>query len=130
MAACWCCIVLTSTPTAHTWDVLTISIYRYARFGTCEEIKDHTMTLKLRRGDKTRTYPLAKEPLDFGLSACGVARAHEFIPQAAEPMAATLSAVQHDERIPKGLITNIQEAWGHGFALAREIASLPKPGSS
>ncbi len=112
---------------APMFDVLTTSIYKYTRFGTGEEIEDRTMALKLRKGDKTRTYPLAKELLDFGRRACGVERPQEFILKAADAMSATLSAVRDDERVPMGLAPKIEEAWELGFALAREVASLTRP---
>jgi serine/threonine-protein kinase HipA len=114
---------------APMFDVLTTSIYKYTRFGTGEEIEDRTMALKLRKGDKTRKYPLAKELLDFGRRVCGVDRPHEFIQQAADAMAATLSFIRHDERVPQDLVPGVEEAWKHGFALAREVASLSRPGS-
>lgn len=112
---------------APMFDVLTTSIYKYTRFGTGEEIEDRTMALKLRKGDKTKTYPLAKELLDFGRRACGVERPQRFIMKAADAMAATLTSAWHDERVPKDLVPKIEEAWEHGFALAREVASLTKP---
>lgn len=125
--------VLYSSPTdirlAPMFDVLTTSIYKYTRFGTGEEIEDRTMALKLRKGDKTRTYPLAKELLDFGRRACGVERPHEFILKAADAMAGTLSTIRHQERVPQDLVPKIEEAWEHGFALAREVASLTKSGA-
>jgi serine/threonine-protein kinase HipA len=112
---------------APMFDVLTTSIYKYTRFGTGEEIEDRTMALKLRKGDKTKTYPLAKELLDFGRRACGVERPQGFILKAADAMAATLTSARHDERVPKDVVPKIEEAWEHGFALAREVASLTKP---
>lgn len=112
---------------APMFDVLTTAIYKYTRFGTGEEIEDRTMALKLRKGDKTKTYPLAKELLDFGRRACGVERPQGFVLKAADAMAATLTSARHDERVPKDLVPKIEEAWEHGFALAREVASLTKP---
>jgi serine/threonine-protein kinase HipA len=114
---------------APMFDVLTTSIYKYTRFGTGEEIEDRTMALKLRKGDKTRTYPLAKELLDFGRRACGVDRPQEFILKAADAMAATLSFIRHDERMPKDLAPKLEDAWEYGFALAREVVGLSQPGS-
>lgn len=86
------------------------------------------MALKLRRGDKTRTYPMARDLIDFGREACGVDRPHEFIQDASDAMAATLAAVQADERMPAGLIDQIGKAWEDGFALARDSASLSRRG--
>lgn len=114
---------------APMFDVLTTSIYKYTRFGTGEEIEDRTMALKLRKGDKTRTYPLARELLDFGRRACGVDRPHEFILKAADAMAATLSFIRQDERVPQDLVPKLKDAWEYGFALSREVAGLKQPGS-
>lgn len=114
---------------APMFDVLTTSIYKYTRFGTGEEIEDRTMALKLRKGDRTRTYPLPKELLDFGRRACGVDRPHEFIQKAVDAMAATLSFIRHDERMPKDLVPKLEDAWEYGFALAREVGGLSQPGS-
>jgi serine/threonine-protein kinase HipA len=114
---------------APMFDVLTTSIYKYTRFGTGEEIEDRTMALKLRKGDRTRTYPLPKELLDFGRRACGVDRPREFILKAVDAMAATLSFIRHDERMPKDLVPKLEDAWEYGFALAREVVGLSQPGS-
>ena len=114
-------------------DVILLIVLIATLFSTSksifEEIEDRTMALKLRKGDKTRTYPLAKELLDFGHRVCGVDRPHEFIQQAADAMAATLSFIRHDERVPQDLVPKLEETWEHGFALAREVASLSRPGS-
>ncbi|MFP8836219.1 type II toxin-antitoxin system HipA family toxin [Hydrogenophaga sp. XSHU_21] len=114
---------------APMFDVLTTSIYKYTRFGTGEEIEDRTMALKLRKGDKTRTYPLAKELLDFGRRVCGVDRPHEFIQKAADAMAATLSFIRHDERVPQDLMPKLKDAWEYGFTLTKEVAAMSRPGS-
>lgn len=107
---------------APMFDVLTTSIYKYTRFGTGEEIEDHTMALKLRRGDKARTYPLAKDLIEFGRDVCGVDRPQDFIARAATAMASTLNTASRDERIPKGLLPQLAQAWEHGFVLAEDVA--------
>lgn len=111
---------------APMFDMLTTSICKYTRFGTGEEIEDRTMALKLRKGDKTRTYPLAKELLDFGRRVCGVDRPQEFIMKAADAMATTLTSVQRDDRVPKDLASKMEVAWEYRFALARAVASLSR----
>lgn len=114
---------------APMFDVLTTSIYRYTRFGTGAELEDRTMALKLRRGDKTKTYPAAKDLIDFGRDVCRVDRPHEFIEKAAESMLDTLSSARNDDRIPSSLIAKIAEAWEHGFVVAKEVVALSKPRS-
>ena len=109
------------------FDVLTTSIYKYTRFGTGEEMEDNTMALKLRRSDKRKTYPLPQELIDFGRDSCGVDRPHEFIEKAAESMLVTLAEARKDDRITAELVNLIEQAWEHGFALAKEIASMAKP---
>lgn len=59
------------------------------------------MALKLKRGDKTKICPLAKDLLNFSNSAYGVDRPQEFILKAAGAMAVTLTAIQHDECVPR-----------------------------
>ncbi len=113
---------------APMFDVLTTSIYKYTRFGSGEEFEDSTMALKLRKGDRHKTYPPAKELLDFAREVCRVERPHEFIEKAAESMLDALEAARKDDRIPDDLVAKIAEAWEHGLLLAKEIAALAKPG--
>lgn len=111
---------------APMFDVLTTSIYKYTRFGSGEEIEDTTMALKLRKGDKHRTYPLAKALIHFAREVCRVERPHEFIEKAAESMMSSLKAATQDDRIPDDLIRKIAAAWEHGLVLAKDVAALAK----
>lgn len=111
---------------APMFDVLTTSIYKYTRFGSGEEFEDSTMALKLRKGDRHSTYPLAKELLDFAREVCRVERPHEFIERAAESMTSTLKAATQDDRIPDDLIRKIAAAWEHGLVLAKDVAALAR----
>jgi hypothetical protein len=56
-----------------------------------------------------------------------VDRPHEFIEKAAESMLATLAETRKDDRITAELVNLIEQAWEHGFALAKEIASMARP---
>ena len=112
---------------APMFDVLSTSIYKYTRFGSGEEMEDKTMALKLRRNDKTKTYPLPKDLIAFGRDVCGVERPHEFIVSAAEAMHSVLEKAAHDERISASLVAQLAEAWNYGFVLAKEVASEARP---
>ncbi|MEP6824731.1 MAG: type II toxin-antitoxin system HipA family toxin, partial [Ramlibacter sp.] len=88
------------------FDVVTTSIYQYARYPGGPGMEDNTMALKLFSGQrsKTRTYPLTSELADFGSEVCGVTRPLEVLERIAQAMTETLHEFKADPRIPQGLI--------------------------
>jgi serine/threonine-protein kinase HipA len=104
---------------APMFDVVTTSIYTYARYPGGPEMEDRTLALKLLAGrHQTRAYPTQAELLDFGRRVCGVAQPGQMLQQIAQAMQETLQAARGDDRVPPGLLARMQAAWGEGMALA------------
>jgi serine/threonine-protein kinase HipA len=63
------------------FDVVTPSIYRYARYDGGPELEDRTLALKLFAGKhQTRTYPTPDELMLFGSKVCEVSNPHWICP--------------------------------------------------
>jgi len=108
---------------APLFDVLSTAIYRYERIGGGQELEDKTLALKLRRGDKTRTYPTTRELLQFGRVVCGVARPEAVLHRIAEAMTSTLDEATRDDRIKPDLLEQLRSAWEPGRWYAIEAGA-------
>jgi serine/threonine-protein kinase HipA len=113
---------------APMFDVLSTAIYRYQRITGGEDLEDKTLALKLRRGDKTRSYPTTDELIQFGRTACGVARPEQALQRIAAAMVETLHEANTDERIPPALLEQVKSAWAPGLECAAEIRNAKPPG--
>lgn len=103
------------------FDVVTTSIYRYARYEGGPDMEDRTMALKLFNGKgQTRTYPTTTELLRFGREVCHVAAPQDALARIAEAMIHTIEAARSDERIPETTLAAMSDAWAGGLDYARE----------
>lgn len=106
---------------APMFDVVTTSIYRYARYDGGPELEDHTLALKLFAGKHaTRAYPSIRELLHFGREVCGVNQPGEVLGRIAAAMEETLAEAHGDSRIAPALLRQMKEAWQSGLAYAAE----------
>jgi len=104
---------------APMFDVVTTSIYRYARLQGGEDLQDRTMALKLFAGKgQTRTYPTTDALTRFGREICGVHNPGEVLCRIADAMTDTLAAAQQDERIPADLLAQMTDVWSAGMVHA------------
>lgn len=105
---------------APMFDVVTTSIYRYARSPGGPELEDRTLALKLFAGrHRTKAYPTTAELMDFGRRICGVAQPADVVARIAEAMRKTLDDAKADARVPATLRVQMLEAWEEGYAYAR-----------
>lgn len=105
---------------APMFDVVTTSIYKYARSPGGPELADRTLALKLFAGrHQTKRYPTTDELVDFGRRVCGVAQPAEVLVRIAEAMRATLEEAKGDTRVTAALREQLAQAWEEGFAYAR-----------
>ena len=108
---------------APMFDVVTTSIYKYQRFEGGPALEDHTMALKLFAGAKgSKTYPRAKDLLDFGRRVCGVSDPAAVIQRIAQGMAQALAKSRTDHRIAVLLHDQMSAAWQSGLLLAQQLA--------
>jgi serine/threonine-protein kinase HipA len=99
------------------FDVVTTSIYPYARSPGGPLLEDRTLALKLFAGKHhTKVYPTTQELLDFGLRVCGVLHPLQVLERIAHAMKATMEAAAGDARIPKPLLAAMNKAWAIGLA--------------
>jgi len=104
------------------FDVVTTSIYKYQRFEGGPELEDNTMALKLFAGAKgSKTYPRAKDLMDFGRRVCGVSDPAAVIHRIAQGMSQALAKSRIDHRIAVLLHDQMSAAWQSGLLLAREV---------
>jgi serine/threonine-protein kinase HipA len=102
------------------FDVVTTSIYSYARFGGGDDWLDHTMALKLFAAKgQTRAYPGTTELLRFGQTVCRVKAPGEVISRIAQAMSDTLTLARQDERIPAVTLRLMHDVWAGGMAYAQ-----------
>lgn len=102
------------------FDVVTTSIYRYARFSGGEDLVDRTLALKLFAGKgQTRTYPTTAGLLRFGQNVCRVKEPARVLARIAQAMTETLALASHDERIPADTLRLMQDVWAGGMAYAK-----------
>lgn len=105
------------------FDVVTTSIYRYARYDGGPEMEDRTMALKLFAGKgQTKTYPTTDELLRFGKDVCRVQSPEAVLGRIAEAMAQTLANARTDERVPTATLKAMAEAWAGGMEYAEEAS--------
>ena len=105
---------------APMFDVVTTSIYRYARSPGGPELEDRTLALKLFAGrHHTKAYPTPEALMDFGRRICGVARPAEVVARIAEAMRKTLDEAKADARVPPALWAQMAQAWEEGYDYAR-----------
>ena len=79
------------------------------------------MALKLFAGAKgSKTYPRAKDLLDFGRRVCGVSDPAAVIQRIAQGMAQALAKCRTDHRIAAPLHDQMTAAWQPGLLLAQE----------
>ncbi|WP_017761420.1 type II toxin-antitoxin system HipA family toxin [Pseudacidovorax intermedius] len=105
---------------APMFDVVTTSIYRYARSPGGPELEDRTLALKLFAGKhQTKAYPTTEELVDFGRRVCGVAQPAEVLVRIAEAMRATLEEAKGDTRVTAALREQLAQAWEEGLTYAR-----------
>lgn len=103
---------------APMFDVVTTTIYRYARFAGGEDLVDHTLALKLFAGKRqTRTYPTTEELLRFGRVVCCVSEPTKVIQRIAAAMSDTLAQARQDDRIPKTTLALMAEVWAGGMVM-------------
>lgn len=106
---------------APMFDVVTTSIYKYARFDGGADLEDRTMALKLFAGrHNTKTYPTTQELLRFGRDVCGVSRPEDVLQRIGDAMVSVLDNHRNNTRIPITLIYDMNEAWAAGLAMATE----------
>ena len=105
---------------APMFDVVTTSVYRYARYPGGPELEDRTLALKLFAGRHGRkAYPTPEELHDFGRRICGVSQPAAVTAAIAEGMRATLAEAHGDDRVPRDLLARLTAAWDPGLAYAR-----------
>ena len=105
---------------APMFDVVTTSIYRYARLQGGEDLEDRTMALKLFAGKgQTRTYPDTDELVRFGRVVCRVNEPRAVIQRIADAMSDTLVQARQDDRIPASTLNLMAEVWASGMTHAR-----------
>ena len=105
---------------APMFDVVTTSIYRYARYPGGPELEDRTLALKLLAGKhQGRAYPGVDELLDFGRRVCGVRQPARVLEAIAQGMRQTLDEARGDDRVPAPLLQSMRAAWETGLMYAR-----------
>jgi serine/threonine-protein kinase HipA len=109
---------------APMFDVVTTSIYRYTQYAGGPELEDRTLALKLFAGrHATKAYPTTEELLAFGTKVCNVSAPAAVLRRIAQALQQTLHDAQADGRIPRDLLTRMQEAWTSGVEYAKEASS-------
>lgn len=104
---------------APLFDVVTTSIYTYARSPGGPPLEDRTLALKLFAGKgRTKAYPTTRELVDFGRRICGVAQPARVLERIAQGMRETMEEAKGDSRVPKALWAQMNEAWALGYAYA------------
>ena len=101
---------------APMFDVVTTSIYPYARSPGGPLLEDRTLALKLLAGRHgSRVYPTPAELCDFGRRICGVAQPARVLESIADAMSRTLNDAQGDDRVPPTLLAKMAKAWEDGM---------------
>jgi serine/threonine-protein kinase HipA len=105
---------------APMFDVVTTSIYRYARYPGGPELEDRTLALKLFAGrHQTRAYPTTEELHDFGRRICGVSQPARVLEAIAQAMHQTLEDAKGDDRVSAPLLEKMELAWQEGTTYVR-----------
>jgi serine/threonine-protein kinase HipA len=98
------------------FDQVTTTLYTYERPGGIETI-DHTLALKLRRGQRSgnkspaRSYPTQKELEKFGRDVCGVQNPAVVISQIADGMSQALLLARTNASVPPELHQKMETIW-------------------
>lgn len=105
---------------APLFDVVTTSIYKYARSPGGPQLEDRTLALKLLAGKhQSKVYPTTDELINFGRRICGVAQPKRALERIAQAMYGTLNQAKGDARIPKDLLAQMALAWESGYDYAK-----------
>jgi serine/threonine-protein kinase HipA len=107
--------------TPHVWlsplyDQVTTTLYTYERPGGIETV-DHTMALKLRRGQRSgdkspaRGYPLRHELEKFGRDVCGVPNPSGVIERVSDAQSQALQLARTEAAIPGALLKQMETIW-------------------
>ncbi len=108
---------------APMFDVVTTSIYRYARLQGGPDLEDHTLALKLFAGKgQTRTYPTTPELLRFGRDVCKVSAPDKVLARIADALSDTLQRARPDPRMPRPVFDDMAQAWAQGM-----LHATPRP---
>ncbi|WP_087722391.1 type II toxin-antitoxin system HipA family toxin [Pandoraea sp. PE-S2T-3] len=100
---------------APLFDVVTTTVYSHYDPQSGRTLTDRTLALKL---GKSRDYPNRRVLMEFGRTACGVARPERVIERIASAMFATLE--QHKARIDPSFLTAMRAQWEQGCAAVRD----------
>jgi serine/threonine-protein kinase HipA len=98
------------------YDQVTTTLYTYERPGGIETV-DHTMALKLRRGQRSgdkspaRGYPLRKELEKFGRDVCGVPNPSTVIERVMDAQSKALQLASSEASIPRALLRQMETIW-------------------
>ena len=104
---------------APMFDVVTTSIYRYTRYEGGPELEDRTLALKLFAGKHgSKAYPTTEELHTFGRKVCEVSQPAVVLQRIAAAMDEVLLEATSDERIPRGLLEQMDSVWRNGMAYA------------
>ena len=105
---------------APMFDVVTTSIYKYARYQGGPALEDRTLALKLFAGrHQTRAYPTTEQLHDFGRRVCGVSQPARVLEAIAQGMHQTLDDAKGDARVPAPLLAQMRAAWEEGLNYVR-----------
>ncbi|MDO8945468.1 MAG: HipA domain-containing protein, partial [Desulfobacterales bacterium] len=106
---------------APMFDVVTTSIYKYARYDGGPDLEDRTMALKLFSGKhSSKAYPITQELMLFGREVCGVFKPEQVLGRIGDAMSNVLARFKGDDRIPPELLLKMEKAWEGGFVMASE----------
>lgn len=98
------------------YDQVTTTLYTYERPGGIETV-DHTMALKLRRGQRSgdkspaRSYPVRKELEQFGRDVCGVQNPSAVMEQLSDGMSQALQLARGHGSITPVLYRKMEAIW-------------------
>ncbi|UUZ69994.1 type II toxin-antitoxin system HipA family toxin [Polaromonas sp. P2-4] len=98
------------------YDQVTTTLYTYERPGGIETV-DHTMALKLRRGQRSgdkspaRSYPVRKELEKFGHDVCGVQNPSAVIEQLSDGMSQALQLARSHGSIAPAMYQKMEAIW-------------------
>ena len=98
------------------YDQVTTTLYSYQRPGGIEAV-DHSMALKLRRGQRSgdqspaRNYPVRSELEKFGRDVCGVQNPSAVIEKLRDAMGQALQLARNHGNIPFTLYKKMESLW-------------------
>ena len=98
------------------YDQVTTTLYTYERPGGIETV-DHTMALKLRRGQRSgdrspaRSYPARKDLEKFGRDICGVQDPGAVVDKLSDGMSQALQLARGHGSIAPALLQRMEAIW-------------------